>query len=400
MVVAHDLLMVVAVWKRCIVCATPCCRRAAASPAGRPSYAIVADRAGRWCSGGSACIAASGVSPACRTWATSLSAALSACLLVVRAGPRTRPAADVPRARAGAVPRSWCSGCWACRACCTAPGRTTSLEQSRKADATARADPRRRPRRRSAGARTARRRAATSRSACSTTRPCCRAPSSRACRCSARSTSCADRRARRPPPSHAGHRDAVARLRRRCSGWSSICESTGLPFRTVPAPGRRARGRSVPCELQRSRHRGPARPRAGRTRLEADPRLARRAHRAGDRRRRFDRFGAVPPVRAAGRRPDRAARESTNRLWTTSHGELHREFPDSRNAPGAGQLRRPDGLPHALTPAGPDAVFHAAAYKQVPMLEAQLREAVRNNVLAAPIPWRAPAAPRTCATSC
>ena len=32
--------------------------------------------------------------------------------------------------------------------------------------------------------------------------------------------------------------------------------------------------------------------------------------------------------------------------------------------------------------AEPDAVFHAAAYKQVPLLEAQLREAVRNNVLA------------------
>ncbi|HEY5613802.1 MAG TPA: polysaccharide biosynthesis protein, partial [Lysobacter sp.] len=31
--------------------------------------------------------------------------------------------------------------------------------------------------------------------------------------------------------------------------------------------------------------------------------------------------------------------------------------------------------------AEPEAVFHAAAYKQVPLLETQLREAVRNNVL-------------------
>jgi FlaA1/EpsC-like NDP-sugar epimerase len=37
---------------------------------------------------------------------------------------------------------------------------------------------------------------------------------------------------------------------------------------------------------------------------------------------------------------------------------------------------------HALGRVNPDAVFHAAAYKQVPLLEAQLREAVRNNVLA------------------
>ena len=39
-------------------------------------------------------------------------------------------------------------------------------------------------------------------------------------------------------------------------------------------------------------------------------------------------------------------------------------------------------ISHALKIAEPDAVFHAAAYKQVPLLERQLREAVRNNVLA------------------
>jgi FlaA1/EpsC-like NDP-sugar epimerase len=36
----------------------------------------------------------------------------------------------------------------------------------------------------------------------------------------------------------------------------------------------------------------------------------------------------------------------------------------------------------AFAQAGPDVVFHAAAYKHVPLLEDQLREAVRNNVLA------------------
>jgi FlaA1/EpsC-like NDP-sugar epimerase len=39
-------------------------------------------------------------------------------------------------------------------------------------------------------------------------------------------------------------------------------------------------------------------------------------------------------------------------------------------------------ISYALRIAEPDAVFHAAAYKQVPLLERQLREAVRNNVLA------------------
>jgi FlaA1/EpsC-like NDP-sugar epimerase len=44
---------------------------------------------------------------------------------------------------------------------------------------------------------------------------------------------------------------------------------------------------------------------------------------------------------------------------------------------------------HALAASMPDAVFHAAAYKQVPLLQRQLREAVRNNVLATEVVARA-----------
>ena len=39
-------------------------------------------------------------------------------------------------------------------------------------------------------------------------------------------------------------------------------------------------------------------------------------------------------------------------------------------------------IQHALRISGAQAVLHAAAYKQVPVLEGQIREAVRNNVLA------------------
>ena len=39
------------------------------------------------------------------------------------------------------------------------------------------------------------------------------------------------------------------------------------------------------------------------------------------------------------------------------------------------------GVEHALSKHRPEAIFHAAAYKHVPMLQTQAREAVRNNVL-------------------
>ena len=67
---------------------------------------------------------------------------------------------------------------------------------------------------------------------------------------------------------------------------------------------------------------------------------------------------------------------------TTMAAELQRDFPQVDCVCVLGDCGDPAVIRYALEQTRPDAVFHAAAYKQVPLLEGQLREAVRNNVLA------------------
>lgn len=74
---------------------------------------------------------------------------------------------------------------------------------------------------------------------------------------------------------------------------------------------------------------------------------------------------------------------------TTTEAELRRDFPDLDCISVLGDCGDQAAIEHALRLGEPDAVFHAAAYKQVPLLEAQLREAVRNNVLSTDVVARA-----------
>jgi FlaA1/EpsC-like NDP-sugar epimerase len=62
--------------------------------------------------------------------------------------------------------------------------------------------------------------------------------------------------------------------------------------------------------------------------------------------------------------------------------ELRAEFPDLIFQPVLGDCGDAASIEHAMALTKPQSVFHAAAYKHVPMLQEQLREAVRNNVLA------------------
>lgn len=61
--------------------------------------------------------------------------------------------------------------------------------------------------------------------------------------------------------------------------------------------------------------------------------------------------------------------------------ELRNNFPNLELAPHLIDVCDDVALDHAFSRYKPDVVFHAAAYKHVPMLETQVREAVRNNVL-------------------
>lgn len=62
--------------------------------------------------------------------------------------------------------------------------------------------------------------------------------------------------------------------------------------------------------------------------------------------------------------------------------ELLTRWPNLPVKPVLGDCGDPVLMAHVLESHRVDAVFHAAAHKQVPMLEGQLREAVRNNLLA------------------
>lgn len=164
-----------------------------------------------------------------------------------------------------------------------------------------------------------------------------------------------------------------------------ICESTGLPFRTVPNLVDVLEGRAFPGELKE---------------VAIDDLLGRQP---------------VPPdwklIRGwLGRRVvlvtgaggsigselcRQCARHGARRLvlaeidelaLLTIESELRRIFPDLDIVSVLGDCGDAAVIRHALHVGGADAaavdaVFHAAAYKQVPLLEAQLREAVRNNVL-------------------
>jgi FlaA1/EpsC-like NDP-sugar epimerase len=158
------------------------------------------------------------------------------------------------------------------------------------------------------------------------------------------------------------------------------CERTGLPFRMVPRLNDILEGRSLPGELKE---------------VAIEDLLGREPVVPDWKAMRGWLGGRCVLVTGAGGSIGselcrQCARHGASKITlveidelalTTTQMRLRRDFPEIEITPVLGDCGDPAVIRYALEQVKPDAVFHAAAYKQVPLLEAQLREAIRNNVL-------------------
>lgn len=161
----------------------------------------------------------------------------------------------------------------------------------------------------------------------------------------------------------------------------AACERTGLPFRTVPRLDDLLEGRSLPGDLKEVAiedllGRLPVTPDWKAIRGWLGGRGVLITGAGGS-------IGSELCRQCARHGASRIALVEIDELaLTTMESELKRHFPQIECITVLGDCGDPAVIRRALALGAPDAVFHAAAYKQVPLLQTQLREAVRNNVLA------------------
>jgi FlaA1/EpsC-like NDP-sugar epimerase len=159
------------------------------------------------------------------------------------------------------------------------------------------------------------------------------------------------------------------------------CERTGLPFRTVPRLDDLLEGRSLPGELKEVA----IEDLLGRQPMTPDWKAIRGW--LGGRSVLVTGAGGSIGSELCRQCAKHGARQITlleidELALITAEAELRRDFPQIQCVPVLGDCGDPAVVRYALENSKPDAVFHAAAYKHVPVLETQLREAIRNNVLA------------------
>ncbi|MBW8823116.1 MAG: polysaccharide biosynthesis protein [Xanthomonadales bacterium] len=161
----------------------------------------------------------------------------------------------------------------------------------------------------------------------------------------------------------------------------TACEHSGLPFRMVPRLKDVLEGRAMPGQLKE---------------VDIDDLLGREPVVSDWRAIREWLGGRSVLVTGAGGSIGselcrQCARQGAKRIALLEfdelslmriQAELQRDFASIELIPILGDCGDRAVARRALDLSEADAVFHAAAYKQVPVLESQLREAIRNNALA------------------
>ena len=195
------------------------------------------------------------------------------------------------------------------------------------------------------------------------------APTCRACCASAGPTRCTSRSPRLPA--------------QRATASSRPAVTHGVPVQHAAVGARAASTATRPgAPAARGAGRGRARTRARAARPGGDRGLRARPRRARDRRRRLDRLRALPPARAhRARRASCCSTTPRTNLFQIERELLERGVTNIVPVIGDVQGRGASstGCSSSYRPA---VVFHAAAYKHVPLMEANPVEAVRNNAIA------------------
>jgi len=160
------------------------------------------------------------------------------------------------------------------------------------------------------------------------------------------------------------------------------CHQAGLAA-NHPQPRRAYRGRTPrPSDPRRCR-RGPPRPHPHLPERVRHPRPARRHGRRSHRRGRLHRLRDLPPGRPLPAPRHRRVRFRRNALFHLQQ-EMRRRLPRPSFLPRNRTIRDSARLAEVFDCYGPSILYHAAAYKHVPMMESSLLEAAHNNILAPP----------------